>query len=351
VIASDLALAEFLASIAPLERLALDTEADSLHCYFEKLCLIQISVPGADVLVDPLADLRLAPLFEMLARKQVVMHGADFDIRMLRRAGQTAMGKVFDTMIAARLTGCVEFSLSALITRHFGVTLTKGSQKANWAMRPLSPTMEEYARNDTRYLLALADILGERLAQLGRRAWFEQSCERVVEQAMTTRERDLENAWRISGSFALEPRAAAVLRALWRWRDEEARAVDRPAFHILRNEDLVEAAHRFHRGDRVAFDHLRGGRAKRFFSAAEEALRLDESQWPVRPRGTRTRPTPAEERRFFELKKKRDHIAGQLGIDPSLIAPKATIEMLACEREDALARLMPWQRELLEIGV
>jgi ribonuclease D len=32
--------------LEPHQRIAIDTEADSLHCYFEKLCLIQISVPG-----------------------------------------------------------------------------------------------------------------------------------------------------------------------------------------------------------------------------------------------------------------------------------------------------------------
>ena len=43
--------------IAKHPRIALDTEADSLHCYFEKLCLIQISTPEAHFLVDPLAAL------------------------------------------------------------------------------------------------------------------------------------------------------------------------------------------------------------------------------------------------------------------------------------------------------
>jgi ribonuclease D len=343
-------LAELVARLAPLERLGLDTEADSLHCYREKLCLIQIGIPGDDLLVDPLAGLDLTGLFQALGKKETILHGADYDLRLLHRAGHTETGKIFDTMIAARLTGATEFSYSALVAQHFGVTLTKGSQKANWALRPLSPVMEQYARNDTRYLIPLAEKLGEQLEKMRRREWFDQSCERAVATAKIVKERDEENAWRIPGSAKLDGRAGAVLRALWHWRDDEARAADRPAFHIFHNEKLVEAALQFHHGQRVDSAHLRGGREKRFFEAAEKALLLDESDWPQRPRGTRTRTTPAEEKRYHELKKKRDQVAEKINLDPSLIAPRATLEQLAADGSSASERLLPWQRQLLELA-
>src|SRR5438067_12967512 len=88
--------------LAPHARIPIDTEADSLHCYFEKLCLIQISVPGHDLLIDPLAGFSLDPLFESLAGKELVIHGADYDLRLLRRVGFAGPARVFDTMIAAR---------------------------------------------------------------------------------------------------------------------------------------------------------------------------------------------------------------------------------------------------------
>ena len=55
-------LEELLHHLKAVDRVAVDTEADSLHCYREKLCLLQISVPGRDFLVDPLAEVDLAPL-------------------------------------------------------------------------------------------------------------------------------------------------------------------------------------------------------------------------------------------------------------------------------------------------
>ncbi|HEX8899529.1 MAG TPA: hypothetical protein VF751_12585, partial [Chthoniobacterales bacterium] len=107
-------LAELLPKLEAIDRVAVDTEADSLHCYFEKLCLIQISVPGHDYLVDPLAELDLAPLSERLARKEIVLQGADFDLRLLRRSFGFVARRIFDTVIAARLLGIRSFSLAAL---------------------------------------------------------------------------------------------------------------------------------------------------------------------------------------------------------------------------------------------
>jgi len=340
-------LADAVGVMAPFDRIAIDTEADSLHSYFEKLCLIQISVPGRNFLIDPLCELPLQPLFESLGAKELVIHGADYDLRLLRRAGLQNVGRVFDTMIAARLTGRLEFSLSALVTAFFGVVLAKSSQKANWGLRPLSGKMADYAVNDTQYLLAIAEKLEAELAALGRLGWFRESCERVTQGSAVTRERDVENAWRVAGSNDLDQRGAAVLRALWHWREEEAKAVDRPAFHILRSEELVEAAARLIRGETVEFRHLSGGRKRRFFSAAEGALALPESEWPIRPFRPRQRPTPEEEERFRGLKTRRDQAATELRLDPSLIAPKAALEALAADPEEGMKKLLPWQRELL----
>src|SRR4029077_1367473 len=108
--------------------------------------------------------------------------------------------RIFDTVIAARLIGIHEFSLAALVKRYFDIELAKGSQKANWAQRPLSNKMAEYAINDTRYLLPLAERLQQELESLGRMDWFRQSCQRALEQTAIDRERDVDEAWRISGA-------------------------------------------------------------------------------------------------------------------------------------------------------
>jgi ribonuclease D len=350
MIETDAQLAELLPKLEALDRVAVDTEADSLHCYFEKLCLIQISIPGGDYLIDPLAKLDLAPLATAMAPKEIVLQGADFDLRLLRRSFNFEATRIFDTVIAARLLGIRAFSLAALVEQFFGVELVKGSQKANWAQRPLPRHMAEYAMNDTRYLLPLAEKLETELRERGRLDWFRQSCERALEQTAVRRVRDEEEVWRVSGAGKLGGRASAVLRELWQWRDKEAQAADRPAFHILQNHLLLRAAEAFAAGEIPDHRHFSARRRQGFREAAERALRLPESEWPVRRRRSGTRPTREMERAAEELRRRRDAVADKHGLEPSFIAPRGALDAVAADQSQSTSLLVPWQRHLLELS-
>jgi ribonuclease D len=349
VITNSSQLEELLPQINSVDRVAIDTEADSLHCYREKLCLLQISIPGQDFLIDPLAEVDLAPLCALLEKKEIVLHGSDFDLRLLRRSLNFSARTIFDTVIAARLLGIREFSLAALVERFFGVKLTKGSQKANWARRPLPPKMVEYAINDTHYLLPLAERLEKELRERDRLDWFRQSCQRALEQAAIERVRDADEAWRISGAGTLRGRAATVLRALWQWREKEAEAVDRPPFHILQNRELLAAAESFAEGARPDYAHFSPRRRRAFQDAAEHALQLPEEAWPVRRPRLGTRPTFEMRQRTEELRRRRDRGAIQLELEPTVVAPRAALEAVAADEGNAETLLVPWQRKLLGI--
>jgi ribonuclease D len=387
LIASATQLAEFLPQIESVDRVAIDTEADSLHCYREKLCLVQVSLPVPDVvvprlwddagqkgrvvagweprdpkagrdhrsrlqwdyIVDPLAAVDLSPLRAVLERKKIVLHGADFDLRLLRRGLNLVAHRIFDTVIAARLLGIREFSLAALVKRYFGVELGKGSQKANWAQRPLSARMIEYAINDTHYLLPLAERLGSQLRECDRLDWLRQSCQRAIEQAALERVRDEDELWRIPGSASLRGREAAVLRALWQWREKEAEIADRPPFHILQNHELLGAALNFASGRSPDYRHFSSRRRQAFRMAAQNAMQLPESEWPVSQRRFGTRPSPEAIRRAEELRRRRDRAARELDLEQSFIAPRSTIEAIAAKETRAASLLVPWQRELLGI--
>jgi ribonuclease D len=375
LIANAAQLAGVVRQIESADRVAVDTEADSLHSYREKLCLLQINVPAPDTaagvadagprlspgyeperavcdyIIDPLADIDLEPLRRALEAKEIVLHGADYDLRMLRRGLNLAASKIFDTMIAARLLGIREFSLAALLKRYFGLTLLKGSQKANWAQRPLPVRMAEYAINDVHYLLALAEKLEAELDRNERRDWLRQSCQRAIEQAAVARARDYDELWRIRGSGLLRGRSAAVLRALWQWREKEAEKADRPPFHVLRNEELLKAAAKFASGSVPDYGHFSLRRRQAFHEAAQAALRAPESEWPVWRRRFGTRPSHATAQRAEELRRRRDRSAEELGLEPSFIAPRSTLEAIAADDTRAAALLVPWQRELLGVSV
>lgn len=345
---------EKLAAILPVVRaaewIAVDTEADSLHAYPEKVCLIQISTVAGDRLIDPLAGINIDPLLDALGAHRLIMHGADYDLRLLRKHHEFVPGAIFDTMLAARLLGDRQFGLGSLVERHLGVKLEKGSQRANWARRPLTERMERYARDDTRYLKPLSDKLRLELQRRGRLAWHEEACARLIDESTRVQPTDLDSVWRVKGSHALSRPALAVLRELWHWREAEALAANRPPFFILSHDLLVDlaAAAAAHRPiepllPRFLSDRRRAG----LKHAVQAGLSLSADKHPEFPRRGGRRPSEAERRRYHELERRRDARAHDLGIDPTLIASRATLGELARDWTQHAPELMSWQRELL----
>jgi ribonuclease D len=344
-------LEAFLPVVREAAWIAVDTEADSLHAYPEKVCLIQISTVAGDRLVDPLVGLNLYPLLDALNAHQLIMHGADYDLRLLRKHHEFVPSAIFDTMLAARLLGQRQFGLQALVQHYLGVKLEKGSQKANWARRPLTEKMERYARDDTHYLRPLADKLKLELQEKGRLAWHEESCARLIDDSTRLEPADLDSVWRIKGSHALGRPALAVLRELWQWREAEAIAANRPPFFVMAHEKLVAIAaaaavrkpvepllpHHFSPRRRQALTH-----------AVKTGLHLSADKHPQILRNTSRRPTEAERRRYAEIERRRDAQAHKLGIDPTLIAARAAISDLARDWDKHALELMKWQRELLQ---
>jgi len=335
-------------AVAPL--CAIDTEADSLHRYRESLCLVQFADRGKSVLIDPLAIEDLAPLGDFLAESTVWMHGADYDMTMFKREFGKLPAVVYDTQIGARLLGAKRFGLGDLVKDYFGVELSKSSQKADWGKRPLSSKMVEYALNDVHYLLDMGDMIVTRLRDVGRHEWFEESCT-AARQRVLARDDSKEEMWRIQGSGKLDRRGLACLRALWHWRDAEAKAWDRPSFMVVPNRQLLEWSHDLASGKNVTLpSHFRPDRLKRFKAAVALVESYSEDEWPERPSIKRRKRERDFERRLDALLADRERAAAKLGIEGSLIAPRAVLESIADETADPATLLLRWQRECLGIA-
>jgi ribonuclease D len=204
-----------------------DTEADSLHHYREKVCLIQISMEDDHYILDPLAVRDLAPLLDVLAHRSLIFHGGDYDLRMLFLGyGFRAQEPVFDTMLAAQILGHEKLGLAALVQEFFGVELPKYGQKSDWSQRPLSQDLLDYAINDTRYLETLQDRLSAHSKNWGAwsgtrkrvPAWSRRPSIPITNGAGTRVA--YQGRQRFSG------RALALVRALWYWREEQASQID-----------------------------------------------------------------------------------------------------------------------------
>ncbi len=347
-------------------RVALDTEADSLHNYFEKVCLIQLSLEGKHYLVDPLCGLNLSKFRDALADKALIVHGGDYDLRMLRASlGFRPRGEVFDTMIAAQLLGIEQIGLAALIERCFDISIAKAGQKSDWSRRPLSEKQLSYAINDTRYLEPLARQLERELGERNRIDWHKESCRAMVESTGRDRLRDAEQAWRINGSGRLTRRQLAYLRELWLWRDQHARRKNTPSFKIFGNQQILDLVQWLEshpampqqQGPKLP-RNIRGTLLRTLEEGIARVAGMDPNQWPepIR-RERRDAPTAEEIERLNALRRECAGIAKELEIAAGTLAPKAALEAVARGRPrtvDEIMRsgnLLRWQAELIQGAV
>jgi len=312
-------------------RVALDTEADSMHSYFHKVCLIQVSANGHHMVIDPLAvepgDLQ--PLWEVVSDPAVplLMHGADYDIRIL------------DRDYGIRIAGLQD-------------------QRADWGRRPLSAAQLAYAAADTAHLGDLVDRLKARLEGLGRWEWAVQDFRKLENVRHSTADPDPLLFERIKGGRGLRGTARDRLFSLHRWRDQRARSRDIPPFKVLGNKpllamaetppsDLEELGEVVGVGPRAV---RRWGRDLLLLRLIDRPRRAPQRVRPPRP------PTPdaSERRRLKRMLAARDVKAEELGIQAGLLCSRGVAEAVSSRkppcttvRDLADAGVEGWRLEVL----
>jgi len=342
LIENDRALTEVCNGLSDEAELALDLEADSLHHYREKVCLLQLSTRSDTWLIDPLLVRDLSPLGSLLAdpERLIVFHGGDYDIRSLHRDFGISVGRMFDTMVAAQFIGVTEFGLAALLRGHFDIELDKRFQKADWSQRPLTADMANYAAHDTAHLLELADCLRAKVNQLGRSSWVAEECALVAANRMVDKgEGPL--FLHCKGAGKLQRRNLAILEQLLQLRDAQARELDRPPFKVMSTESLLVIAERQLRTvhEMSAVQGLTPRILKRYGTLLEEAvqrgLELPEAQLPGFPR-SKGEPNPGIKARTAQLKKWRQQLSTDLELATGLLAPNWLLERIAELRPGSL---------------
>jgi ribonuclease D len=237
-------LCRVVAEISNEPLLAVDTESNSLYAYQEQVCLIQVSSPRVDYLIDPLAISDLSPLGPLFSTPatEPIFHASEYDLICLTRDFAFQFSNLFDTMLAARILGRKAFGLGSLIESEFGISLDKHYQRANWGQRPLRPAMLAYARLDSHYLIPLRTKLKAELEEVGLWELAQEDFRRIRQVKLPVEAIPAEACGRISGSQDLTPTQAAILQSLCAYRDRQARYANLPTFKVLANEALLAIA-------------------------------------------------------------------------------------------------------------
>jgi ribonuclease D len=345
-----------LAAIDESAEVVMDTEADNMYRFRVRVCLLQFYVCGEVFLVDAVSPIDLRPLWTRLETRHLVMHGSDFDLRLLHDLCQFRAKSLFDTMLAAQLLGRGRIGLASLIEDNFGVKLDKDGQKANWSKRPITQKLLDYAALDVWYLPALRDILQRELKRLGRLDWMEQQCRAQIESGSTGFSPAGENDWRIGRSERLRGKGQTVLHAVWHWRQEQAQRLDTPPFKVCSNEFLLRIAGAAEEGgnvDQILSDVNLGKRHGRLIGSLDQAVRagldMDPRTLPKRPGRdpNHSSLTQSEIALLDRIKEDRDKIASKIGIEATLISNRAQLSQIARDPAKLGEILLPWQASLL----
>ncbi|HEY0023052.1 MAG TPA: ribonuclease D [Longimicrobium sp.] len=359
------ALRELAQTLRAEPLLGVDTEAAGYHRYFDRLSLLQVSSRTQNWLVDPLAVEDLSPLKEVLEDPSIekIFHDADYDLRILDRDAGMGISGLFDTQIAAAFLGERALGLGTIVEKHLGIKLPKEFQRADWAERPLSEGMKQYAATDTAHLPDLRDRLKAALEQMGRLHWAQEEFLRREGTRWTEPEDGKEAFMRIKGARDLAPRGLAILRELHAWREGVARERDQATFRILGNQALLEmsASPPGSMRDLPSVTGISEGLAQRrgrdILAAVQRGLDVPEDQLPRWPRGQRFERDPEQEARFEALRDARTRLADQLNLDAGFLIPRATLEEIARAQPrtiDELAQVpgvRTWQVEAVGQGL
>ena len=346
-----------LKALDQVDEVSLDTEADNMFHYKTRVCLLQFLVGKEVFMVDVLAPLKLEGLWSRLKEKHLLMHGSDFDIRLLHDFCEFRPKSMFDTMLAAQLVNRPRVGLASLLEDHFAVKLSKESQKANWSKRPLTKKMLDYAALDVWLLPALRDILMRDLKKLKRTDWLRQQCEAQIESGLTGFTPRDENAWRIGKGERLRGAGLSVMYEIWHWREKTAERIDVPPFKTCNNERLLKICNAAEQGESLetilATVHL-GRRHDRLLPSLRKAvaagLARDPESLPRRKRKRDPNSAPLTEREVKlqdRIKEDRDRVSKKLSIEPTLIANRNQLARIARNPDQIDAVLLPWQADLL----
>ncbi len=364
IIETQTELADLVTELESVPVFAVDLEADSMHHFKEKVCLLQLATSRVSVLIDPLVMPDLSALRPAFANPKIkkVFHGADYDVRSLYRDFEIDVHHLFDTQLASMFLGIRETGLDAVLQKRFDVKLDKKFQRKDWSVRPLPAEMLAYAAKDAVYLVRLAEELENELKAKSRLFWVEEEC------ALLSRVRPPENNGnplflKSKGAGKLKRTELAVLEELLKLRRVIARRKDRPLFKVFGNGSLIKIATR---GPRTlnSLERLRelsprqiAMYGKDIIAAVKKGFEVPPDKLPTYPRKRAPHLPPQVPDRIQALKGWRDRKAAELELDPPLLMTKAQLTAVAtdCPRSikavNDLPDLKNWQKKEFGQGI
>ena len=241
-------LADFCSKARQAGWFAIDSEFVRERTFYANLGLLQMHAGGDTVIVDPLADINLEPVWSLISSDSIetVLHAGGEDIELFfYESGGAQPSRVFDSQIAAGFFGIGEsMGYARLVSELFdNVELDKSLSRTNWLKRPLSPEQLDYAAADASYLAIMYPHLKTLCEEKGcLDIVYEESVLQIRKR--TTRIPDDLLYLMVGNAWQLNSEQLTVLQELASWRANKARKKNIPLGFIAKDGALLELARR-----------------------------------------------------------------------------------------------------------
>jgi len=346
-------VAEFCSEVSTAEFVAVDTEFVREKTYWPILCLVQIATPDRAVAIDPLANgIDLQPVYDLMANTSVlkVFHSASQDMQVMFNATGRMTEPVFDTQIAAMVSGYGDQpAYATLVQKIVGLTIDKRSQMTDWSLRPLTDHQVEYALGDVTHLIKVYNRLTADLKNSGRADWAQEEMSHLRNKELY--DLDPRELWRRVRLRRPTRRALAILREITEWREVSAQRRNIPRGWVCRDEALAEialnqpqtpAALARVRGINERFAHGRDGSA--MLDAVQVGLKLPDDQCPDPEKGRP--PLKGHETLVALLQALLKLRCDENGVAAQLVANRKELDRIATEDDPDIRTLTGWRREI-----
>ncbi|WP_162944903.1 ribonuclease D [Flavisolibacter nicotianae] len=231
-------LLQSLQELGRCDTLSFDIEFDNnSYGYGVTLCLVQVATPQVCFVFDGLNSLDLSGLYALFESPDIqkIVHAPGEDLRLLHSLGCFPKN-LFDTEVAARLLNYEPTSLTVLLQDKLNFRMDKKQQRSNWLRRPLSPAQVQYAAEDVIWLHPLKAILEAEAAERALLPFVREEQEMLSTIVYPAPAKT--NFLKPSDLYTLSPREQYIANELFRYRDELARYMNRPAYQVM-SEELV----------------------------------------------------------------------------------------------------------------
>ena len=330
--------------------LAIDTEFIRENTYYPVLCLIQIASDTFSAIIDPLSEIDMEPIWELLSNEKIlkVFHAGRQDLEIFFNLTGKIPKPIYDTQIAAMFCGLGDqVSYDRLVNKFLGLTLSKESQFSNWLQRPLTKNQLQYALSDVKYLIKIFPLIKKIIRETNRVDWVEKELQYLTSKKIY--DINPKEVWKKIKIKNPNREVLNILKYLAEWREIECKKRDLPKNRLIRDEILVNIS-QLKPSDILSLKKIRGipkilcdNDLNNILKIIKISQKIETDKWPVTPKHKKLNVNKGS---LELLKLLLSYCSQKSGLAEKLITDSDELRLILDGQKEGLEVFRGWRNEI-----